>query len=65
MQRPQRFSAGKKIWKQNEEGILEYEVTVVSAVYDDKKHAWMYTLKDHKGEPIAGKTPELELEFSR
>ena len=46
----------------DEHGILTYEVTVVSAEYDNQRHTWMYTLKDYRGDPIVGRTPETELE---
>ena len=38
-----------------------YDVTIVSAAYDDSKKTWLYTLKDHKLEDIKGTTPEDEL----
>ncbi len=47
--------------KQNAQGIFEFEVTVVSARYDNINHKWLYKLVDYKQQPIAGETPEVEL----
>ena len=45
----------------NDFGIFTWDVKVVCGEYDDEKHSWMYTLKDNKDQPIAGKTPEIQL----
>ena len=47
--------------KKNAQGIPQYDVSIVSARYDDTRHSWMYTLKDFRGEPIAGETAEMQL----
>ena len=47
--------------KQNAQGIFEYEVTVLSARYDNTNHKWLYKLLDYNQKPIAGETPEIEL----
>lgn len=60
-QRPKNFKYGKKLWKQNAQGIHEYEVSIVSARYDNVRHSWMYTLKDWKNERVAGETEETKL----
>ena len=51
--------------KKNAQGIFEYDVVVVSAVYDTITHKWMYTLKDLGSEPIDGQTAETELAHAR
>ena len=45
----------------NAQGILEFDVSVVSARYDDQQRKWMYTLNDWKNERIPGEVPEGKL----
>lgn len=61
LQRPRKFKDGAKIRKKNDQGIAEYDVTVVSAEYDKVAHKWIYTLNDCDGNPIDGKTAETRL----
>lgn len=42
-------------------GFFAYNVIVVKAEYDPDEHCWMYTLKDHKSEPMSGTYAETEL----
>ncbi|KAL6718278.1 hypothetical protein ACLMJK_004366 [Lecanora helva] len=60
-QRKRKFPDGKKVWKQNKNGVREDFVTIVSADYDYQRSGWMYTLKDGNGQLIGGKTPETLL----
>ena len=57
-----KFPNGKKIRKQNAQGIFEYDVHVVSARYDAELKEWMYTLTDWEKKPITGETEEEKLE---
>ena len=59
--RPQKYPIGKKLRLKNEHGIYEYDVSIVSARYDDQQHKWMYTLEDYKLDPIEGEKPENAL----
>ncbi|KAL9134428.1 MAG: hypothetical protein Q9175_004387 [Cornicularia normoerica] len=59
--RPRKHGDGKKLRKQNAQGILQYNVSVVRARYDHVRHSWMYTLNDWQNEPIAGETEETKL----
>ena len=61
LQRPRKFSDGEQLRMKNEQGILQYDVTVVSANYDKGKHKWMYTLIDYKKEPISVPVEETKL----
>ena len=47
--------------KKNSQGLFVYDVTVVSAEYDQANHRWLYTVVDCKGQPIAGHTKEIDL----
>lgn len=58
LQRPRRYSDGKKLRLKNEHGLMEFDVTIVSAFYDGGQHKWMYTLKDWKLDPIDAPKPE-------
>lgn len=60
-QRPQKFTVGKKLRKKNAQGILQYNVSIVSARYDKARRSWMYTLKDWQNEGIDGETEETKL----
>lgn len=60
-QRPRKWEDKKKLRKKNAQGILQYDVTIVSARYDDKHHSWMYTLDDWHNERIPGETAETML----
>lgn len=60
-QRPRKYADKKKLRKQNAQGVPEYNVSVVSARYDDVRRSWMYTLKDWEDKPIAGETEETKL----
>lgn len=61
MQRPRRFPDGKKTRKKNAQGILAFDVHVVSARYDEKEKSWMYTLEDWQQNPLPGETEETKL----
>ena len=61
MQPEREFSNGKRIWKQNTQGILEYVVHVVSARYDEERMEWMYKLTDWEGKAMSGETEETKL----
>ena len=60
-QRPQKWKAGKKLRQKNAQGILQYDVSIVSARYDNERRSWMYTLKDYRNQLIAGETKETML----
>lgn len=60
-ERPRKFEDGKKLRKKNSMGFFAYNVIVVKAEYDPDEHCWMYTLKDHKSEPMSGTYAETEL----
>lgn len=60
-QRPRKYANGRKLKKKNGQGILEYTVTIVSAVYDNNLHKWLHTLKDWQGKAIGGMTAETDL----
>lgn len=47
--------------KRNSQGLLAYDVTIISAEYDRGSHRWLYTLDDYKGERIDGTTKETDL----
>ena len=51
-----------KLLKENEHGIFEFVVYVVSGKYDEGKKEWMYKLTDWKKKDMSGKTPEGSLE---
>ena len=51
-----------KLLKENEDGIFEFLVYVVSGEYDEEKNEWMYKLRNWKHEEMSGKTPEGSLE---
>ena len=58
-QRPRKWKEdGKKLRRKNDQGMLQYEVFIVSARYDKGRHSWMYTLDDWKHERIPGETEE-------
>lgn len=42
-------------------GILQWNVTVVDATYDEGRHQWMYKLKDYQQLPVGGWTKETDL----
>ncbi|KAL8628458.1 hypothetical protein Q9189_005817, partial [Teloschistes chrysophthalmus] len=54
-QRERRWKNGKKLRKKDSKGILQWDVTVVDATYDEGRHQWMYKLKDYQQLPIADK----------
>ena len=56
-----KFLAGDKIKKENPQGLLVYDVHVVSARYDEGKKEWMYILTDCKQNALAGETEETKL----
>ena len=58
----QKFRPGMKLLKENEHGIFEFVVYVVSGKYDEGKKEWMYELTDWKKEEMSGETPEGSLE---
>ncbi|KAL2055847.1 hypothetical protein ABVK25_004091 [Lepraria finkii] len=60
-QRPRKFPDGKKLRKKNSQGAFTWDVTVVSARYDNIGHTWWYTLKDWQKKDIDGQTPEKQL----
>lgn len=60
-QRPRRFADGRKLRKKNAQGILQYNVSIVSARYDDERHKWMYTLKDWLDRLLDGEAEERML----
>jgi hypothetical protein len=45
----------------NPQGIFEFEVTVVTARYDNAEHRWMYTVNDYKGNQLKDEVPEVKL----
>ena len=61
LQRPRKYEDEQNLRMENAQGILEYDVSVVSARYDEEQHKWMYTLNDWQNERIAGETPETKL----
>ena len=60
-QRQRKFKDGKQLMKKNAQGILQYNVSIVSARYDSEHHSWMYTLNDWRNERIPGETTEKML----
>ncbi|MCJ1371567.1 hypothetical protein MMC20_002785 [Loxospora ochrophaea] len=56
-----RLRDGKKLRKKNLKGILDTDVIIASAEYNRQSHSWMYTLKDRRGDLIAGQTAETQL----
>ena len=52
---------GLKLRKKNAQGILQYDVSIVSARYDHEHHTWMYKLNDWQDKPIEGETAEIML----
>ena len=62
LQPDQKFPNGKKVRKENLQGILEYDVHVVSARYDPECKEWMYTLTDWEKNALPGETEETKLE---
>lgn len=59
--RPRKHTNGKKLRKKNAQGIPQYDVSIVSARYDNERHSWMYTLMDWRNESIFGETEETML----
>lgn len=60
-QRPRKHADGSKLWMKNPQGVFEYRVKVVSAIYSTANHRWEYTLNDVNNEPIKGTTKETDL----
>ncbi|KAL2040233.1 hypothetical protein N7G274_007136 [Stereocaulon virgatum] len=60
-QRARKWPNGKTLMMKNPQGIFEYEVTVVTAKYDNVDHRWLYTLNDYNGEQINEEVPEVKL----
>lgn len=61
LQRPRKFPDGRKIRKKNSSNILEYDVHVVKARYDEELQSWMYTLTDYEQKALSGETQETML----
>ena len=60
-QRDRKWDDQKKLRLKNAQGILAYQVIIVSGRYDEGHHSWMYKLKDWQSKPIAGETRETML----
>lgn len=56
-----KFLAGDQIKKMNAQGLLVYDVHVVSAKYNEGKKEWMYTLTDCERKALPGETEETKL----
>ena len=60
-QRPRKYIDGKKLRKKNAQGILQYNVSIVSARFDNTRHAWMYKVKDWQDQPMTEEVEETKL----
>ena len=61
LQRPRKYADSKKLRLKNAQGILQQNVSIVSARYDDQRHSWMYTLNDWEDQRIADEAEETKL----
>ena len=61
LQRKRKYPDGKKVRKKNAQDILEYDVHVVKARYDEERRSWMYTLTDWEQKELPGETEETRL----
>lgn len=57
-ERPRKYDDKAEVRMRNEDGIAEYDVTVVKAEYDSSKNTWMYTLTDCDGQAVAATVSE-------